>query len=317
MGLRFADGRRTGDAPVSSFRPSSPAFLIREGLWLQPLARYHFEVVVEHSSSGGIVPTPARAGIWRIGFVLNVAYERVSVRYGSDRPISATWRRPVLDSASPTSRPFVHDPAEQVIRIPIFIDGEATERFVEDRVNVVPGKELFYGPLGLGELVDPFGAVGYVPWSAQRLPLIYEDRPYLAVPQTLGGRRLARLEQLVVFRFWIIAQDTGRRRTNVLATSPEFTMAAWLETGPSALLSLEPRPAWMCYGLAGRWLRLFQNHGEREAAEQRTSELRPQPGRAGGPWPVLEGATANERLSEWVHRQGLGRGDLDVPAVTR
>jgi hypothetical protein len=303
-GLRFADGTGPGDAPIARFRESAPVFLTFDSLWFQPLPRYHYEVTLEFVPQGRMLRPPRRFEIYRIGFVLNVVYESISIEYAGVAPKRHVWRRPILDTAAdPPGRPFVHDPVQLVQVIPIVVEGQ--ERLVVDRVNVAPGVELFYGPSGFGDLLDPFSPEGYHPRPNQRIHLSYIDQPRIALPQRFEGGRLQRAEQIVVFRFWIVAlRGAGVAATDILGHSPEFTLQGWFEPGPSSLRSLEPHPRWIAVGLAGRHVRPFRDQRDVERASRGAESVQPRPGPGGTP-PVLTGTTANERLVQWFRDERL------------
>lgn len=310
-GLRFADGSRPGDAPVSLFRESAPVYLTFDSLWFHPLPRYHYEVTLEFDPRGRLLRAPRRFDRYRIGFVLNVTYESIAIDYDGVSPKRQVWRRAVLDTAAEAAaRPFVHDPVSLVQVIPMIVEGQT--RWVEDRVNIAPGVELLYGPAGFGDFLDPWSAEGYSARPNQRVHLSYIDQPRIALPQRFGGGRLERAEQIVVFRFWIIALRASAGAPEILGHSPEFTLQAWFEPQPSGLRSIEPPPRWLAAGLAGRHTRAFRNQREIERAQRTAGRMQPQPG-PGGVAPVLSGTTANERLVDWFRDEGLlPRADASV-----
>lgn len=306
-GLRFADGTGPGDRTDFNFRHDEPVFLTFDGLWFQRLPRYYYATTIEFDPRGRLFRPPSRYGIFRFGFVLNVMYESIHVEYENTEPMRQVWRRPILDTAAePPNRPFVHDPAEMVARLPMIVEGHT--RVVEVRDTIRPGIEIFYGPSGFGDLLDPWSAEGYVPRSDQRIRFSYIDQPRIAVPQRFGGERLHRLEQVVVFRFWVVAMPASGGSVEVLAHSPEFSLQAWLETQPSSLRSLEPQPAFMCEGLPGRWTRPFASIAEAERAARGVGNLQPRPG-PGPVAPITTGTTANDRLIAWVTAQGIAPRD--------
>lgn len=310
-GLRFADGTRPGDAPIARFLESAPVYLTFDGLWFHPLPRYHYEITLEFDRRGRLLRPPSRFDAYRIGFVLNVMYESIVIEYAGVAPKRQVWRRAALDTATDAAgRPFVHDPISLVQVIPIIIAGQT--RLVQDRVNITPGVRLFYGPAGFGDFLDPWSAEGYSARSNQSIHLSYIDQPRIALPQRFGGGRLERVEQIVVFRFWIVALRASAGAPEILGHSPEFTLQAWFEPQPSGLLSIEPPPRWLSGGLVGRHTRPFRDQREIDRAQRAQGSVQPHPG-PGGVAPVLSGTTANERLDEWFRSESLlPRDDVSV-----
>lgn len=315
MGLHFVNGGGRGDRPIANFAPESARYSRLEMTWRQPLPRYEFRVTVAHDPRARTVPEPARGEAWSIGFVLNVMYERVLVQYGAETRMERTWARPVLDTASATARPFVQDDVVQRVFHPIEVGGQEV-RYVEERRHMRPAVNVRYGPEGLGELLDPWSPSGYVPWRRQRIDLMYVDQPVLTVPAMMDGERLRRLEQVVVFRFWIIVLASQTQRTHILGSSPEFTLAAWLEAEP-ATIGLGQDWVGGSYDLPGRQPRLIRSEEQVQALQSRLGPLRPQPGAGHPPPPRLDGETANDRLEEWVREQGLEVRPFQAPAAWR
>lgn len=294
MGLRFTDSQQPNYPALSSFRTSSPFYSAEQDAWVQKLPRYYYEVDVEFDPRARRAPPPRQVETWRIGLVQNVLHEQIRIGFYDQDPYEQTWRRPALDIGSDAYRPFYNEPYFVNVSLRASVDGIDVE--VEDRVNIVAVHELLYGTQGLGRLYDPWDPSGYVPMPNQVIRLRMEDQPFLTIRNHYADH-LEFAEQVLVMRFWVIAQGPNSRPL-VLGRSPPFTLVSWLRVARRTLRSIQPRPDWGSYSLSGTHPRIIRNRGTVRALQERAAPLAPIP--ASGPMPLLSGPSANERTTEWM-----------------
>jgi hypothetical protein len=299
VGLRITDSQQPHYPPIDVFTTAPPFYVQEDDAWLQFLPRYSYEVDVEYHPRARLAPAPPEVQPWRIGIVQNVLYERILIEYLDQEPYTTTWTRPALDLGSEAYRPFYNEPYTVEVRIPISVAG--VDRLVEDRVQIVAVHELFYGPRGLGQLLDPWDPDGYHPMPNQVVRLRMEDQPVLPIRNWYGSE-LVRAEQVLVVRFWVIAMEV-RSRSVVLGLSPPFTLVAWMRLAPRQLRSIQPRPSWGSYSLSGVHTRIIESSERVERLQSRSERLRPVPGST--PAPLLTGTAANTRTSKWMRGNGL------------
>ncbi|MDJ0711139.1 MAG: hypothetical protein QNJ14_12140 [Woeseiaceae bacterium] len=306
MGLRLAPTTAAAHVDEISFDgPGSqrpPVYSGTHDYWFQPLPRYSFETTLEHRPGrGGELAPPQRYRAMTFGIVLNILYEFIEIDYGDAGTYWQRWTRPVNDSVSRDTMPFVHEPSTQILPIPM-VDEQSNEvlRVVTEEISINPSYERFYGPDGLGELLNPFDQSGYRASNHQRLTLRFQDQPRLSVRATKHGEQLRSMSQVLWFKFWVI----GTPGRHVFATSPPFTLGASMQVVPGRMRSMRPRPKSLSWGIAGRHRQVFTDQARLEAYKRRQPRL---PIRRGlrGRRPVLTGQIANERLEDWVRGTGL------------
>jgi len=301
VGLRFSDSQQPHYPPIDSFRTAPPYYVQERDAWIQSLSRYSYQVDIEYDHRARMAPTPRRVEQWRIGIVQNVLYERILIEYHDQHPFTVTWARPALDIGSEAYRPFYNEPYTVEVRIPFSIEG--VDRIIEDRIQVVAVHEVWYGPRGIGLLLDPWDPDGYAPLPSQILRLSMEDQPRNAI-RNWNGSELVRAERVLVMRFWVVAMG-ARSRPVVLGASPPFTLVAWMRLAPRQLHSIQPRPAWGAYSLAGANPRIIESLVLVERLQARGGPLRPLPARDDTPAPLYTGVSANERGTAWMRENGL------------
>jgi hypothetical protein len=304
MGLRFTDAQQPNFPNLSEFRGQPPRYIDDQDAWFHSLPRYFYEVDVEYDPRARVAPAPTSVSMWNIGLVQNVLYERIEIEYLDQEPFTVTWARPALDIGSEAYRPFYNEPDVLEVSIPYSVAG--FDRLLISREAVVPVHSLFYGPNGLGQLLDPWDPAGYAPMQNQSVRLRMIDQPFLML-RNWKGTELVRVLQVLALRFWIVAMPSGGRGV-VLGLSPPFTLVAWMRLVPRVLQTIQPNPehAWYSHqGVHRRVMTTLQQVQRYRAAQARGGGQRLAPQPASSPLPLLTGLSANDRAERWLRDNSL------------
>ena len=236
------------------------------------------------------VPPPSSRQLWRIGIVQNVIFEKISFEYQGGAVFNVIFNNSVLDSsASPSNRPFYHDPVRTP---PQPITNPNTGRTIRRSINVmIPFLDVWYGSQGFGELLDPFHPSGISLSNNGSVDIL--DEPGFGAKLRYGRSVLTRAEHIMTFQSWLVAKSPNR--THILAHVHPFSLVFWVTTQPAPnLLGIGvPAHRYGFYGQQGIVRRISQTPGTAPANIGVGNG-------AGGRTPVLQGTTATERGLHWL-----------------